>query len=563
MGTYEIAFLVSVPSLALLIGIAWFCTIYFHQRFYRSIMWAGNSVRSFTIDLMHEQVRYFDRNKIRQLRVMTLNEFLSQFNRTDRNKLSAWISSAFRKRNFEEIYLPAHVKIDRTNRYVFTVLKLIEVNKSEQILHIDSYLFRYLNRKSKAGYFMGESALPEINQFLKFIRFRHGTAINFTFSVVSKNNIRNSLDYLLDQQLKEVTLVCANSQQRYLYANKDSEFTLVDLKSKSNNASDKLVNRILNALRRFLELNSLSDRVLIHVGVVHVNEYPYKADRLIAMAQEMSETAVNKNVLLVTYSKELVEAKATTHRLSEIEQIIKSKQISYGFQSVYDVRKERLLGFLSSSWVKDTKTKMIDVYNRSTSEEEQKKLVNMMTHDVVMRYKNISSDNNKILFMNSKFMDAISFMRSIRNKVAFKIAPCFDEYDIDYYLKHQQDFFEIIRALKFRGFFPCLKLTDRSIVLDQKVYAQFEYFIVNLKFDHEDNKKRGNSPALIGYRAIVEKLLRYNKPIIVTQIDSLTLAEIVIRSGMSCLAGEAVAPVSQTLVVPTTKNVLKMRKMLE
>ncbi|MCQ2794047.1 MAG: hypothetical protein MJ207_01585 [Bacilli bacterium] len=563
MGTYEIAFLVSVPSLAFLIGIAWFCTIYFHHRFYRSIMWAGNSVRSFVIDVKHEQVRYFDRNKIRKLRTMTLNEFLSQFSKPDRNKLSAWISSAFRKKNFEETYLPTRVKIDRTNHFVFTILKMVEIKKSEEILHIDSYLFRYLNRQNKAGYFMGESALPEINQFLKFIRFRRGAVINFTFSLVSKNNIRNPLDYLLAQQLKEITLVCANSPQRYLYANKDSEFALVDLKSKSNNTSDKLVNRILKAINRFLELNSLSDRVLIHVGVVHVNEYPQKADQLIAMAQEMSEMAINKNVLTVTYSKELVEAKATTQHLSEIEQILKNKQISYGFQSIYDVRKERVLGFLSSSWVKNSKTKMIDVYNRSTSEEEQKKLVNIMTHDVVARYGSISADNNKILFMNSKFMDTISFMRSLRDKFAFKIAPCFDEYDIDYYLKHEQDFFEIIRALKFRGFFPCLKLTDRSIVLDQKVYAQFEYFIVNLKIDREDNKKRGNSPALIGYRAIVEKLLRYEKPIIVSQADSWSLAEIVIRSGISYLAGEAVAPVSQTLVVPTTKNMLKMRKMLE
>jgi hypothetical protein len=61
--------------------------------------------------------------------------------------------------------------------------------------------------------------------------------------------------------------------------------------------------------------------------------------------------------------------------------------------------------------------------------------------------------------------------------------------------------------------------------------------------------------------ALVEKLLKYNKPIIASDIDGWNAIELLVRSGLNYISSESFAPYNQMIVPLPPKNVRKVQDM--
>ena len=104
-----------------------------------------------------------------------------------------------------------------------------------------------------------------------------------------------------------------------------------------------------------------------------------------------------------------------------------------------------------------------------------------------------------------------------------------------------------------------MALSDKSLVLDHKIYSLFDYFFVYTN----DNGHRRDEAANLAIRTIIEKLMKYSKPIILANVDTWSTIELFIRSGVEYVASSAITPISDKLLEPASKTKAKIRRMVD
>ena len=82
---------------------------------------------------------------------MTLTEFYAQFANEEQVKVIEWVSSLLDPEADAPSYLETGVNISRLKKQYFSMLEVTSVNKEKGIIHLESYLFKYITpEKQKA-----------------------------------------------------------------------------------------------------------------------------------------------------------------------------------------------------------------------------------------------------------------------------------------------------------------------------------------------------------------------------------------------------------------------------
>jgi hypothetical protein len=120
-------------------------------------------------------------------------------------------------------------------------------------------------------------------------------------------------------------------------------------------------------------------------------------------------------------------------------------------------------------------------------------------------------------------------------------------------------FFADMRLIKAKGYEVALLLNESDLLLPSNLYNAFDYFVVSFAFAGSatgmDTRIRSE------LHALVEKLLKYNKPIIASDIDGWNAIELLVRSGLNYISSESFAPYNQMIVPLPPKNVRKVQDM--
>ena len=136
----------------------------------------------------------------------------------------------------------------------------------------------------------------------------------------------------------------------------------------------------------------------------------------------------------------------------------------------------------------------------------------------------------------------------------------FDEADISSHLDHMDDdgIISDMRAIKAKGYEVALVLNSSQLQLPAKVYGAFDYFICSFAF--ENAAVEGSSTRLRSHlHTLVEKLLKYNKPIIASDFDGWPAVELMVRSGLEYISSEAFAPYD-VMMNPINPKIVKRVK---
>lgn len=553
MTTPAIVLTVIVIFLVLVLAIFWIITQYSNHRYSGYIKNSVNSVRSVIVDLDKQQVRFFNRSYLRSVRTVPLERYYWQFSKRDAKKLNEWFNELLKKNGQAENSCDVEVRLHRARRYYRSLLQVVNVDYDRKIINLDSYLFLKLSRHRL-------SLLGEEDNKVKLTVGNRGYTANFRFTAISLTGIKGEISRLLYMQLKEIAAGMISNGQKEMIDTGKGEFAIVDFRSTDRNEGLNFIHRVNNQMRKFLEINGNLNRVNISVGLVSNSYYRHNLKKIIEKAKAMSEIAYQKNTLIITYSKNMKNNLEEDKFDSEIEQIIKKKQIAYNFESVYGIKRERTIGYIVMPTPIDTSAKtMAELYTRSVKTGENKQLLNVILKDSITAF---SSGENRdtVLFRHLKFSETENFFNAIRNITKHvNQAVIFDEYDISYSSNEDKEFVNKIKKYQENKIDICLALSDKSLVLDHKIYALFDYFFV---YTNVSGHKRDEASNL-AVRTIIEKLMKYGKPIILANIDTWSTIELFIRSGVEYVASPMITPISDKLLEPAGKTKAKIRRMIE
>lgn len=560
-----IVFIITIASAVFLaiISLLYFLSIYKRNKYHESIEDKSNSVRIIIIDKKNETVQFFNRSDIKKVRTIPLDQFYVQFPTEKLDSLSKWINSLLIDEKSVNDYFEIEVYTNKKRRHYYSLLQVLEVFKDKEKIYLESYLFKTNFSKNKNENKIS-SSVEDINKALLMSSPFKGITFYFKFPVYQKNSNNENNDRFVYTQIKKFIIQFVLTS-RYALELSKNEIALFDLKMNTRPNAIFLVHQIMKDINKFLSLHGVKNTTKISVGIIENRFFPKDIDKILKEAKHLANVALEDEIPYLWYEKSIraTSNNEETYR-SEVERIIRDDKLKYTFRPIIDVKKQKSIGYLSFIKPFDT---FVDSYEElkeyALKTEEDKELLSTVMRNIVPKFINENQDKTVKLFIKATLQERSSLLRIIthlQNISTAHLVILFDEYDVHYFGSGKTgEIKEVMYNFQAKGFETGLILSDKDLVLQNSVYECFNYFLVNFNITPES---KNDATVSFKLRSLVEKLLKYNKPIIANDVEGWNIIELLVKSNFEYITSETITPQDEMFLPLPTKNMNKLKSMM-
>ena len=207
---------------------------------------------------------------------------------------------------------------------------------------------------------------------------------------------------------------------------------------------------------------------------------------------------------------------------------------------------------------------MSDLKDYAIRTEDDRALFNTVAKETINRYASQCPEPNKLLFypvrQSERGYMLITFShipkaRSTRLVLTFEesnFVESLSSNDLDVIL-------DDLRSIRARGYEIALLLDSGQLRLPTLLYGSFDYFICSFAF--AGTAKEIDAKLRSQLHSLVEKLLKYDKPIIAADVEGWPSVELMVQSGLNFISSDSVAPFDVMMNPINPKNMKRIRDM--
>ena len=526
----------------------------------------SNSVRVFVLNLKEDTVSYFNVTSLQNIHHCTVTEFYQKFPVSEQKKVINWIDALSDKNAQAPDYLETDIQENKTRRQYFSMLQVEAVDHDKGLIHLQSYLLKYMGTsRSEGANNHGLSTMKEVEEAIQAGGTRRGLTIVFRFIYKKITEKDKEIEPLVFNQFKNALFPFLQGK-RYLMQASGNELVFCDLRIDEKAKGIYLVRSCINAINRYLSLNGLTSVIELRAGVAEHRYFQKEPDNIIESARRLAIEAFADKGTALWYERGRKRRKATDDNSyrTEVERIINEKKLRYKFRPVFAVTEGKVMGYL-------TKAEPIDTYFDSMEElkdyamrtQDDRSLFHTVAKETIQRFLSERPSEEQCLFYSVRLAERgymlITFARLPGARQAHLVLT-FNEADISSRLDRMDEdgIISDMRAIKAKGYEVALCLNSNQLQLPSKVYSAFDYFICSFAF--ENASVEGSSTRLRSHlHTLVEKLLKYQKPIIASDFDGWPAVELMVRSGLEYISSEAFAPYD-VMMNPVNPKLMKRVK---
>jgi len=534
------------------------------KRYKNDIYETSNSLRVFIIDAKNDRVRYFNRSRLQRKKTSTITAFYNQFPANERDKIITWVGDLLDDTPNTPRYLEINVLINFNKKSYFSLLQVTKVDHTKDIIYLESYILKYM--------YATKTKNIKVRKFLsreKFIAclnaYHQPKGVTFAIDFFNRRTLEEEIPHLLFSQIKNV-LVPYITPYRPMIEHGDNKLIISDLKISQRTNMLAFINTLRNEINRLLMISSETDTVGFSFGVAE-NKYFYNSiDSLIDSVVELSQVAKEdgKDFLIFEEGKKINPEGDVLHYRTEVERIIQDKKIRYTYQPIYNAAKNRMLGYQAHFEPLDSLFDSIDELKAyAIRTEDDKELFATIARNSISRFIQqrdgvslklfFPLSINEIGYVNRTF----SHISSIKDA---NIVLIFSEPEIlDLSTDAMDSTIQLIKTFKSKGYEVALLIDENEAALPSSAYEIFDFFMLSVSA-HITNRKLQNRQ-LPSFQALIEKLLRYNRPILAIDIPTWSLVEYVIKLGIDIVSSDAIAPGDENILPLNKKSITKLKNM--
>ncbi|MCH4210989.1 MAG: hypothetical protein LKF58_04395 [Bacilli bacterium] len=548
---FHTAFVLLALTILILI-ISFIKTHYRNQDYYDEIKQETSTIRVYRIDGPRNNVRFFNLSNISKVKNVTMKEFFDGFPERERPRVNEWISEILDGKVTTQ-YLQTDVIFHHSNKESPSFLKISKADPTKGIIHLESYLLRYDGSENEKGarHYSTES------DFAQAVKANGvATGITFCFSLVpvlaadsfnDGNHEPIPLDVL--KCFQNSVAPFARGKEKLIQAS-DSELIIANFDMLESAQAINFALRVVNTANKKLQSEKKrKDRQYeVRAGVVSNKDLLGDSDAILTEAKRAASNAYDTQNSLSFYKKgseEFDQSDIVNYR-SEVERIIYEKRIVYSYRPVYSLGKKSIVGYIARANPLNTSFASIDeLKNYAIRAKDDKNLFAAIAKNLVPRFVNERLDKKQLLFYTVRMSERgflVPFFSHFKDSAVANLVFLFQEADIQVNLDSAglERFIETLTEIKEAGFKIAILLSGKSLLLDSKIYSFCDAFFV----DFEDNQDDTNMDTKIRseLHALVEKLLKYNKPIVANSLMSWNAIELVVGSGIVYISSDVFAP---------------------
>jgi hypothetical protein len=517
-----------------------------------------NTVRIFIVDFGKDHATYFNKRDFGERVSGNLDIFFHQFETHAADDIEKWLENLIRDVPGTPMFFEADVNIERKKATYFSLLQVLKVDRDKEVVYLESHLLRYLTPKNqinrkKLQHSKRSIGVNELDPLLKKSKARgRGTLIFIRFFKTNRRKASEpDIEKLLLTQLKDrvTTFLTAN---RTLVNVSDMEVALFDGRAQDFQKARQIARSLRKSINSYININSIKGYSFT-ISVVDVRDFQ-TAENLVDTARNMA-IYIEKDPEQITYYDRMQPTVVLDNDFfrKELDLVINEKRLVVGLRPILAAKEGKIVGYFT--YVEPSQSlfnNFNEIKDFALKTDREKELFSVMARNVLTKFYNERTDEKHKVFYQVMMSDYYSIMNSLprmNHAQEVNLVLQFDEEDVAISSTTPDETIEQLSKMK-RNFAIALTISDNELTLPNKVYGEFDYFI----FDSRTIKQvKNNERELMALMGTLGKLLRYNKPIIISDLQSWSGIEYLVRAGINYISSEELVK-KGSMIVPVDKK---------
>lgn len=537
-------------------------------KFRRQISYESTTTRIFIIDVKKNKYVVFNKSDISNKKTADLFSFYSSFHPNDVEKVKNWIFEICVNPDEISEYLEADVLINRTNKVCFSLLRLLDYNREVGLIHLESHLLKYITPlnepKKKAVGKKAPTGIVKRSQIMQMIN-KNKALSGFTYCIrffYTKHKVisNDKVERYMVMNLKNSVYPFASNPRlpRQMLDNGDNELFLFDLRISNKETAMQLANSIAKAIRREMEVNGFAGYINFCIGVVENGTFYQDYDAIEEKAREACMAGQTSSKEIVLHQRNIETNSEFVSYNEQIEHILKDNVLRFLYRPIINSKTGQIIGYFEYVKAYDSPFSSYAEMSKYASRiNKNVDLLAKVSKNVISKFLMERPDESMRLFLSISMVDVnnvYNIISQIPNYQKTHIILVFDEQEINENSNNVELLIHTLENLKDQGFELALSLKDKNLLLNDKVYFLFHYFVVGSAMMEEVKE---NNRIRLSLYALIESLLKYNRPIIATDLEGWQAVELIIKSGINYVSSDAISA-SNDMLLPIEKK--KMEK---
>lgn len=521
---------------------------------------AENTTRIICIDAKNNKVRYFNKSDIEHQVVCSVEEFLNNFPMEEKVRFEKWIDELLSTKKNVSDYLEVDVIFEREKKSYYSFLQLQKLDKRKKIIHLESYVMKYLDVKNKTDKKkLSNITVTNIEQMLTIEKMKNKNKGSFLFVAFRNTKIQDEDD----DKVSSLFFVCAkNIIAPYLTSNctiadySQSSFTIYYPGISSRKNLLRLVHSISKTISKYLKINSYNEDYNYSITGTLINEDNCTYKQLVRNTKSISVTAMDHNDHIMIYDDNSVSSvEITSSYENEFNTLISKRDFKILYQPVINIKTGAILAYNSTIKCNNTIFSNIqELKEYAYKVGKIKDLFTMFNKKILSRYLNENISNVKLIY-NVSVLEREHVAKSFSHIAGIDsedIILTFSELEISEWLSEEEEIISSINNLKEHGYKVALKIDKKELLLTNELMKVFDYFILDSELI-KDCRRSGRSILII--HTLIDTLKSYDKNIIAYGLDTNNSMYLICKMGIKYVSSNLISQADE-MILPIEKKKL-------
>jgi hypothetical protein len=321
-----------------------------------------------------------------------------------------------------------------------------------------------------------------------------------------------------------------------------------------------LATSIEHSLKKCIGVNGYGSSVNFSIGIVENAQFYQDFETIVNKAQEACISAQQNNQTILIYQKTVGQMLELNKYSEQVDKLLRGSSIRYLFRPIIDVTKNRTLGYFQYVKAYDSPfTTFAEMSKYAAKVGKNRKLFAMVAKYVIPKFDSEKQSGLWRLFFHVSMVDIdhmVEILPQIPSVGKIHLVLVFDEQEINENSSQLELLNSSMQKLHNQNYELALSMKDKNLLLDPSVYYNFDYFVAGAAMIGEIRK---NNRIRLSIHTLIEQLLKYNRPIIATDLEGWQAIELIIKSGVTVVSSETISA-SNDMLLPVEKK--KMEKLI-
>jgi len=522
------------------------------------------SYRIYKIDLNLNKVTFFDKTNPRNMRTTDFDHFLRQYTAEDYYRVENWLRNLLDAKKQTSWHLEARALIHATKNTYFSVLEVTNLDVEKKIIHLNSYLLRYLSPKRGHARKSANNVISMTDASHRLEKASSNRGATYLIRFYYRKYQGNTSTYISAVFLKKLKdkITAFLSMGLYLVEQDASEIILLETKNISANEHKQIAHSIAHTIVRNLEVSGLKDEVAFTIGVVENKHFPHNFEELVHHARLMADRAEKEATLVTIYDQNVKYTEISAKAVDlEVIDIIKSRKYEIRFRPILALKKYEVFAYYCSILINSPLTSnRLELCQTTMESDSCKELLSNMTRQMLQTMSQGRTNEEQQLFFPVSVYERNFILKSLAMMKKAKesnIVLVFDESEINDWDANLGVISQMLTSFKDKGLKTALSFADMHLLLDNEIYDVFDYYILDARMTSDIV---ANDRQRINVHSLIETLRKFNHPIIAIDMSDLDGVEILSNFEVDGVSAECLSPYSLKIESIEPKIINRIRQ---